>query len=309
MILADVWSLENFLEKFGEEYVHFEKVDAYFVTYKNEELGIWCGNRIDNRDILYSRETVNEIFNCGDGSEDTFKFGVFDDLKTQKVMQMVLVKGGTFMMGANPEQGDDYFKDDKPIHEVTLSDFYIGKFLVTQKEWEEIMGDNPSHFKGDDLPVENVSWNDVQDFITKLNQKTGKTYQLPTEAEWEYAARGGLSNKRHKYAGHNNIDCVAWYGDTSEGTTQPIGLKRANELGIYDMSGNVWEWCEDDWHDNYSGAPSTNQAWIDTPRAAYRVIRGGSWLNNAQFCSVSVRSNFTPSHRDNALGFRLAMSV
>ncbi len=224
-------------------------------------------------------------------------------------MEMILVKGGTFTMGATSEQGEDFFEDEKPVHEVTLSDFYIGKFLVTQEEWIDVMRSNPSYFKGDDFPVERVSWNDVQDFISKLNTKTGKTYRLPTEAEWEYAARGGMSRKGHKYAGHNNVDYVAWYGDTSGDTTHPVGLKRANELGIYDMSGNVWEWCEDDWHTSYHGALSSNQAWVDNPRASWRVFRGGSWTNSPQYCRVSYRNGYLPKHRGFNLGFRLAMSV
>ena len=224
-------------------------------------------------------------------------------------MEMILVEGGTFMMGATSEQTEDCFEDEIPVHEVTLSDFYIGKFLVTQKEWQEVMGDNPSHFKGDDLPVERVSWKEIRYFLEELNAKTGKTYRLPTEAEWEYAARGGASSRGYKYAGSNSLDEVAWYDGNSSASTHPVGQKKANELGLYDMSGNVWEWCADDWHDNYSNAPSNSRAWIDSPRASDRVYRGGSWLSSALLCRVSTRNGNTLLCRDGNLGFRLAMSV
>ena len=221
---------------------------------------------------------------------------------------MVLVRGGTFTMGCTSEQGSDCDGDEKPAHQVTVSDFYIGKYEVTQKEWREVMGSNPSFFKNcDACPVENVSWNDVQSFLSKLNAKTGRTYRLPTEAEWEYAARGGSQSRGYKYAGSNSLDEVAWYGDNSGSKTHPVGQKKANELGLYDMSGNVWEWCADDWHDSYSGAPSTGRAWIDSPRASDRVHRGGSWYDGARYSRVSSRLNFTPSDRFFYLGFRLAL--
>ena len=224
-------------------------------------------------------------------------------------MEMILVKGGTFMMGATSEQTEDCFEDEIPVREVSLSDFYIGKFLVTQKEWQEVMGDNPSHFKGDDLPVERVSWKEIRYFLEELNAKTGKTYRLPTEAEWEYAARGGASSRGYKYAGSNSLDEVAWYDGNSSASTHPVGQKKANELGLYDMSGNVWEWCADDSHDNYYNAPSTSRAWIDSPRASDRVYRGGSWFSSALLCRVSTRNGNTHLCRDGNLGFRLAMSV
>lgn len=171
------------------------------------------------------------------------------------------------------------------------------------------MDTNPSHLKGDDLPVERVSWNDVQDFISKLNTKTDKTYRLPTEAEWEFAARGGIKSQGFKYAGSNNLDEVAWYGSNSEVKTHPIGQKKPNELGLYDMSGNIFEWCEDNWHTNYLGAPSTSQAWSDKPRASYRVFRGGGWGSPAEYCRISCRIGYRPSYRSASVGLRLAMSI
>jgi len=222
--------------------------------------------------------------------------------------EMVLVRGGTFTMGCTSEQGSDCDDDEKPAHRVMVSDFYIGKYEVTQKEWREVMGSNPSDFENcDACPVENVSWDDIQDFLSKLNAKTGKSYRLPTEAEWEYAARGGSSSRGYKYAGSNSLNEVAWYDDNSGSKTHPVGQKKANELGLYDMSGNVWEWCADDWHGSYSGAPSTGRAWIDSPRASDRVLRGGSWGNNARRCRVSNRFFSTPSGRNDYLGFRLAL--
>jgi formylglycine-generating enzyme required for sulfatase activity len=224
-------------------------------------------------------------------------------------IEMVFVKGGTFTMGCTSEQGSDCDDDEKPTRRVTVGDFYIGKYEVTQKQWRAVMGSDPPElrFKGcDDCPVEHVSWNDIQEFIKKLNQKTGKKYRLPTEAEWEYAARGGAQSRGFKYAGSNNIDEVAWYSSNSGSKTRPVGGKKPNELGLYDMSGNVWEWCEDDWHGNYNGAPTYGRAWIDSPRGSHRVLRGGSWYYNAWFCRVSNRSRDFPDFWSSYDGFRLA---
>ncbi len=223
-------------------------------------------------------------------------------------MEMILVQGGTFMMGATPEQTEDCFEDEIPVHEVSLSDFYIGKYPVTQKVWEEIMGDNPSHFKGDDLPVESVSWDDIQEFLVKLNAKTGKVYRLPTEAEWEFAARGGSLSQGFKYAGSNNLDEVAWHADkyTRNPRTHPIGLKKPNELGLYDMSGNVIEWCEDWWGDYLSTAQNNPKG--PSSGASNRVYRGGCWNSSAFMCRVSYRSGYKPWYRSGSIGFRLVMS-
>jgi formylglycine-generating enzyme required for sulfatase activity len=223
---------------------------------------------------------------------------------------MVRVRGGTFTMVCTRDQGGDCYGDEKPSHQVTVSDYYIGKYEVTQKEWRAVMGSDPPElrFKGcDNCPVEQVSWEDIQQFLTKLNAKTGKVYRLPTEAEWEYAARGGSSGRGYKYSGSNNLDKVAWYRSNSRDKTHPVGRKKANELGLYDMSGNVGEWCSDDWHGNYTGAPTDGRAWIDSPRASNRVNRGGSWVDFSLFCRVSFRFYGAPSSRLSNLGFRLAL--
>lgn len=217
---------------------------------------------------------------------------------------MVRVEGGTFTMGATAEQGSDADSDENPAHQVTLSSFHIGKYEVTQGEWKAVMGTNPSYIKGDNLPVENVSWDDCQEFIRKLNEMTGKNFRLPTEAEWEYAARGGNKSNGTKYAGGSDIGSVAWYDGNSGETTHPVGQKRANELGLYDMTGNVWEWCQD-WYGSYSSSSQTNPTGSAT--GSYRVGRGGSWGINARFCRVSFRGRYSPDIRYGNLGLRLAL--
>ena len=217
---------------------------------------------------------------------------------------MVYVEGGTFTMGATSEQKkpDD---DEKPTHRVSLSSFYIGKYEVTQALWKAVMGSNPSHFEGDNLPVENVSWNDCQTFLRKLNAMTGKTFRLPTEAEWEFSARGGNWSRGYQYSGSNVLSDVAWYYDNSGSKTHNVGTKAPNELGIYDMSGNVWEWCQD-WKGSYIGSAQTNPKGPSS--GSYRVDRGGSWFNFAWSCRVACRYCHTPDYRYFDLGFRLALS-
>jgi formylglycine-generating enzyme required for sulfatase activity len=217
---------------------------------------------------------------------------------------MVFVKGGTFTMGCTAEQGSDCYDYEKPAHQVTLSDFYIGKYEVTQAQWKAVMGSNPSNYSGcDSCPVEQVSWDDVQEFIQKLNAKTGLNYRLPTEAEWEYAARGGAQSRGYKYSGSNSVDEVAWYAGYSEYKTHPAGTKKANELGIYDMSGNVYEWCSD-WYGAYSSEAQTNPKGPSS--ASARVARGGSWNHSASSCRVACRGADAPGTRSNLMGFRLA---
>jgi len=220
--------------------------------------------------------------------------------------KMVKVEGGTFEMGATREQGNDAFDNEKPVHWVTLSDYYIGETEVTQGLWKAVMGSNPSWFKGDGhLPVEQVSWDDAQEFIVKLNRLTGKVFRLPTEAEWEYAARGGKKSRGYKYSGSNSIDEVACYMDGSVHGTRVVKGKKANELGLYDMSGNVWEWCND-WYGDYSSEAQDNPQ--GSKIGPGRVSRGGSCYNNAKGCRVSIRNGSTPSSRINRLGFRVVLA-
>jgi formylglycine-generating enzyme required for sulfatase activity len=224
-------------------------------------------------------------------------------------IEMVYVQGGTFTMGCTSEQGSDCFNDEKPVHQVTLSSFYMGQYEVTQAQWKAVMGSNPSRFKGDNLPVEQVSWNDVQEFIRKLNAQTGKRYRLPTEAEWEYAARGGNQSRGYYFSGSNGASKVAWHPDNSGNKTHPVGTKSANELGIYDMSGNVWEWCYD-WYGDYPASAQNNP--VGASSGSGRVRRGGSWSGyaaGAGHCIVDYRSSISPSRSYDVLGFRLACSL
>ena len=217
---------------------------------------------------------------------------------------MIRVDGGTFTMGATLEQQGSY-DDEKPTHQVTLSSFYIGETVVTQALWKAVMGSNPSYFKGDDLPVERVSWNDCQDFISRLNSITGMNFRLPTEAEWEFAARGGNKCKHTQYSGSGNIDEVAWYDGNSGSWTNPVKAKISNELGIFDMSGNVWEWCQD-WYDKYNDSAQNNPIGLNS--GSNRVLRGGSWYDCARICRSSVRYYLTPDFSSYYLGLRLALS-
>ena len=223
---------------------------------------------------------------------------------------MKYVEGGTFQMGSN--EGCD---NEKPVHTVTLSPYYIGETQVTQGLWNAVMpkGSNPSNFKyGDNYPVENVSWYDCQNFIRQLNEKTKMSFRLPSEAEWEYAARGGKKSKGCKFSGDDNIDNVAWYADNSGSSTNIVGQKKANALGIYDMSGNVWEWCQD-WYDkDYYQKCKNNTELCNNPQGpssgVWRVVRGGSWRGSAGYCRVSYRGGTAPGGSCDYFGFRLLLS-
>ena len=217
--------------------------------------------------------------------------------------KMIGVQGGTFTMGATSEQGSDADNDEKPTHQVTLSSFSIGETEVTLELWQTVMGSNPSYFKGPKRPVEQVSWDDCQTFIRELNKLTRRNFRLPTEAEWEYAARGGLKSNHTKYAGSSSIGDVAWYDGNSGNLTHDVATKRANELGLYDMSGNVWEWCQD-WDGSYSSGSQTNPKGASS--GSNRVYRGGSWDDDAWYCRVSIRNSRPPSYRSDNLGLRLA---
>ena len=224
--------------------------------------------------------------------------------------KMLPVKGGTFTMGATSEQGSDAGSGEKPTHSVTLSNFYMGETEVTQALWQAVMGSNPSNVKGNNLPVESVSWDDCQTFINKLNQLLagqlgGKRFALPTEAQWEYAARGGKKSRGYKYSGSNTLDNVAWYtSTTNDSGTKPVGTKTPNELGLYDMSGNVWEWCSD-WYGSYGSGAQTNPT--GSTSGSNRVGRGGGWGNSARYCRVSYRRDSYPDARIDILGFRFVL--
>jgi formylglycine-generating enzyme required for sulfatase activity len=221
--------------------------------------------------------------------------------------KVIRVEGGTFTMGATPEQGKDAESDERPAHQVTLSTYHIGETQVTQELWQAVMGNNPSRFKGNlQCPVENVSWNDCQEFIYRLNRLTGRNFRMPTEAEWEFAARGGNKSNGYKYAGSNNLGEVAWFYDNSSGSTHPVAAKASNELGLYDMSGNVLEWCADWWFDGYNAGSQINPH--GPFKGSFRLARGGSWDNNARYCRVAARySCYRPASTVIHLGLRLAL--
>ena len=220
-------------------------------------------------------------------------------------IDMVRVEAGTFTMGATAEMKNTE-DSEKPTHRVTLTnDYYIGKYEVTQALWQAVMGDDPSYFKGDNLPVEAVTWDDCQEFIGKLNRITGKTFRLPTEAEWEYAARGGNKSRGYQYSGSNNLSDVAWYDDNSGNKTHAVGTKQANELGIYDMSGNVYEWCQD-WYGKYNSSSQVNPTGANS--GSFRVLRGGGWDGNDRCCRSLCRYIIEPDGRGDFLGLRLILS-
>ena len=245
--------------------------------------------RVDISDVV---AVINIIANGG-GDEIFFVNGVS--------FTMVHVDGGTFQMGSEDSES---LSDEQPVHQVTLSTFSIGQTEVTQELWEAVMGTNPSYFKGAKLPVEQVSWYDCQTFFSKLNSMTGQQFRLPTEAEWEYVARGGNRSKGYKYSGSNNIGDVAWYDSNSGNTTHEVATKAPNELGVYDMSGNVWEICHD-WFGSYRSSSQTNP--VGPSSGTYRVRRGGGWNTYAKDLPVTRRFISAPDYSGYFLGLRLAL--
>jgi formylglycine-generating enzyme required for sulfatase activity len=220
-------------------------------------------------------------------------------VRNQQGIEMVWIPTGSFMMGSTNGGADE-----KPAHQVTINySFYIGKYEVTQAQWQSVMGNNPSNFKdcGGNCPVEQVSWDDAQNFINKLNESNdGFRYRLPTEAEWEYACRAGTTGD---YAG--NLSEMAWYSENSGSKTHAVGSKRPNDWGLADMHGNVWEWCQDWYHDSYNGAPTDGSAWLSGGAQMYRALRGGSWFGNATYLRSACRVDDTPGYRVNSVGFRV----
>jgi len=214
--------------------------------------------------------------------------------------EMEVLPAGNFQMG---ETGR---RNAMPAHTVTLPAFAIGKHEVTQGEWKAVMGDNPSKIAAcsDTCPVENISWHDAQEYVKRLSARTGKRYRLPTEAEWEYACRAG---GEHDYCGGGEADKLAWSGD-QYGGIHPVGQKQSNAWGLYDMSGNVWEWVQDCMHPDYKGAPVDGAAW-EAPDCKSRVLRGGSWLSGPQYSRAALRFGFTPNFRAGDFGFRVARNL
>jgi formylglycine-generating enzyme required for sulfatase activity len=236
-----------------------------------------------------------------------------EDANCDLDMKMIYVEGGSFHMGATPEQMDSASGDEYPVHTVTLDSFYIGECEVTQAQWEKIMGTSifrqqlkancysgPAGY-GDEYPMHFVNWAEAQDFCRELSRITGKTYMLPTEAQWEYAARGGKNNERTKYCGNDHLDAVGWNHVRS---SYPVKQKRPNSLGIYDMSGNVWEWCSD-WYSEsyYSFSPQRNPSGPGS--GIRRMLRGGSWTSSESDCRTTNRARSNPSDRDDNNGFRV----
>ncbi|TAD98130.1 MAG: hypothetical protein EAZ97_11330 [Bacteroidetes bacterium] len=249
--------------------------------------------RLEKRNLL-------EKIKILEGQKNIFTDQIFDIQGIK--FKMIFVKGGTFMMG------DNEWENTKPIHEVSLDSFWIAQTQCTQELWQAVMGDNKSHFKGAKLPVEMVSWNNCQEFIKKLNVLTKKTFSLPSEAQWEYAARGGNQSKGYKFAGSDNIEEVAWYKDNSENKTHEVGTLNANELLIYDMSGNVWEWCLDYYDENFYKTKTQINNSYNNKKNERIVLRGGSWHSNSN-SRVAYRGSGDPSGRNGRIGFRLVLGL
>ena len=250
------------------------------------------------------------------------------DLGNGVILKMVAIPGGTFMMGSpKNEQGRD--DSESPQHQVNVPSFFMGKYAVTQKQWQAVaalekvkidLESNPSRFKGDNLPIECVSWDDAQEFCARLSQKTQKTYRLPSEAEWEYACRGRTTTPFYYFGETISTDLANYNGNYTYGNgvkgeyrekTTKVGIFPANPCGLYDMCGNVWEWCEDEWHENYMNAPSDGSVWSDGSNE-YRIIRGGSWMNYPKHCRAASRSNSNKAGSDNiygSIGFRIVCAV
>ncbi|MDY3216477.1 MAG: bifunctional serine/threonine-protein kinase/formylglycine-generating enzyme family protein [Sodaliphilus sp.] len=294
--------------KLQEKYISLPVISAIAMAMKGRHERIqsmveFIGNLNSDDTTLNSNpaEAERKRKEVGEKTTKTFKVGSVS-------FDMVWVEGGTFRMGATSEQGSGAFDCEKPVHSVTLSGYYIGKTEVTQALWKAVMVSNPSKFIGDNLPVESVSWDDCQEFIRKLNSLTGQNFRLPTEAEWEFACRGGNNSRGYIFSGSNYIDNVAWYDGNygnSGGKTHPVATKLPNELGIYDMTGNVWEWCSDWYGTKYSSGAQTNPK--GPYDGSYRVSRGGSWIDYAGSCRSSFRGRDSPGDRNKYLGLRLSL--
>ncbi len=228
-------------------------------------------------------------------------------LPSGPTIELVYVQGGTFLMGSDDPKSSDR---EKPVHQVKLSDFYIGKYPVTQKQWQAVTGDNPSRFQGERRPVEQVSWKDTQEFLEKLNHVAGKKFRLPTEAEWEFAARGGIYSQGYTYAGSDRLKQVGWYDDNSDKQTHEVGQLLANELSLHDMSGNIWEWCQD-WFSDKHYEVCRQRGIVENPQGpdsgADRVLRGGGWILRPVSCRSVNRGRGDPEDRGRIIGLRIVL--
>ena len=227
--------------------------------------------------------------------------GFIENLGSGVQLEMIAIPGGNFQMGSQDHDRE------KPAHLVSVRPFYFGKYAVTQAQYLVVMGKNPSRFKGAKLPVERVSWHDAIEFCQQLSLKTGKNYRLPSEAEWEYACRAGTQTKYYFGDDARHLGGCGWYNGNSNQKTHPVGRRSSNQFGLYDMQGNVWEWCADTWHDNYHLAPTDGTAWIDNDDRSHCVIRGGSWNDNALNCRSALRNRFSANFSYNNIGFRLCI--
>ena len=269
---------------------------------------------VENTTYYVRAYATNEI-GTNYGSQMSFETLPFDNLVVTVngvTFEMIGVEGGSFKMGAqntdqySPNYDEEANNNEAPVHDVTLSNFYIGKFEVTQDLWVAVMGSNPSYLYGPNLPVEMVSWDLCNIFIDELNNLTGMNFRLPTEAEWEYAAKGGKKSMHFKYSGSDDLEDVAWFGDNSNSMSHGVGLLAPNELGIYDMSGNVSEWCKD-YYEAYSSEPQTNPQGPET--GSFCVYRGGGWVSNAKTCRSTHRNSIDPNYSHFILGMRLAIDM
>jgi formylglycine-generating enzyme required for sulfatase activity len=272
----------------------------------------------DFQSNVYSMQVLNGQVNILAETEEQYYFrtkkytGIqmldANVLRQQLADQMVMVQGGSFSMGCTNPDKNACYEDELPLRTVTVNNYYISKYEVTVQQWMSVMG--PGSYPNPDCaqcPVEQVSWNAAMKFLEQLNALTGEVYRLPTEAEWEYAARGGRKSKGYEYSGGNEIDNFAWYESNSVGVTHQVGTLQPNELGLYDMSGNVWEWCADQFYETYKGLPVNNPLMVGS--GEYKVVRGGSWYNKDRNCTVYYRGRYQINGGGGNCGLRLAKSA
>jgi formylglycine-generating enzyme required for sulfatase activity len=309
---AEEW--RGTLEAALNEVIRCGKIDSHYYS-KSYGKCYWCERASDLNFDIFPGKSIATVTPTplpkvsppppSSPSPPPAKLTLFtENLPKGITLEMVGLPAGQFLMGS--PDSDPYVENhEKPPHQVKVNSFAIGKYPITQVQYEAVMGNNPSHFKNNPQnPVESVSWNDAQAFCQKLSQITGKTYRLPTEAEWEYACRAGTTTRYYFGDNDHQLGDYAWGRENSNDTTHPVGQKKPNGWGLYDMSGNVWEWCEDDWHDSYAGAPDDGSAWLDNDNA-YPIVRGGSWYNSPSYCRSAFRSYYSRGGLHNSYGFRV----